>query len=104
MLIAKGEVLAYNFKTGKHIVTAGELVGYYTAYVSEELGSDDGEAPVPAAQEASGKIDREGVRAGALLSASAQENFAEYRSAVESRLDARRDLASPARGTMSAGR
>lgn len=88
VLIAKGEVFAYNFKTGKHIVTAGELLGFYPAYVlREEPGSDDGEASATAAQGGTLKIDRE-AREGTLLSASAQKNLAEYHTAVETGLDA----------------
>jgi len=88
VLIARGEVFAYNTKTGKHIVTAGKLVGFYPAYVLPgEPNADNQEDSTPP-QRVSGNFDREAARDGTLLSIAAQKNLAEYRSAVESRLDA----------------
>ncbi len=90
VLIAGGQVFAYDFKTGKHLVTAGALIGFYPSYVFLDRWPKalTGEDLVPAVQRESGKDDWEGAREGTLLSASAQANLDGYRADAESRLDA----------------
>lgn len=89
VLIAKGQSFAYNFKTGKHLLTGGRLVGFYPAhFLPEEPDPENGLDLPPADQSESGKNHRDGMREGSLISASAQETLAESHSAVASRLDA----------------
>lgn len=90
VLIANGKVFAYNFKTGKHIVTTGKLLSFHPPYMFLDWWPQPfvGENLVSGAQRESGEDDWEGVRQGTLLTASAQKNLDGYRSAGENRLAA----------------
>jgi outer membrane protein assembly factor BamB len=89
VLIAKDKLFAYNFKTGKHLLTAGRLVGFYPARALTEEPDPENDVNLHLADQAeSGTNDRDSTRAGSLISASAQQALAESRSAVARRLDA----------------
>jgi len=90
VLIARGQVFAYNFKTGKHLLTAGVLTGFYPSVVFSNRWPRPpvGDDLVQELRTASAKDDWECVRQGTLLSASAQKNLDRCRSGADSQMEA----------------